>query len=70
MATKDDNNKGPVLDLIGGTKKKKAAPAAAPAAASAADDEQTIVAIATAAIAAERGDSECAFKVISVTKIQ
>jgi hypothetical protein len=46
------------------------APAAAPAAASAADDEQTIVAIATAAIAAERGDSECAFKVISVTKIQ
>ena len=31
MATKDDNNKGPVLDLIGGTKKKKAAPAAAPA---------------------------------------
>ena len=31
MATKDDNNKGPVLDLIGGTKKKKTAPAAAPA---------------------------------------
>ena len=31
MATKDNNNKGPVLDLIGGTKKKKAAPAAAPA---------------------------------------
>ena len=31
MAIKDDNNKGPVLDLIGGTKKKKAAPAAAPA---------------------------------------
>lgn len=51
------------------------APAAAPAApvapvAPAADDEQLIVAIATAAIAAERGESECAFKVISITKLQ
>lgn len=50
----------------------KAAPAPAPAApvAPAADDEQLIVAIATAAIAAERGESECAFKVISITKLQ
>jgi sodium pump decarboxylase gamma subunit len=58
------------LFATSGQKKAAPAPAAAPAAASAADDEQTIVAIATAAIAAERGDSECAFKVISVTKIQ
>ena len=48
----------------------KAAPAATAAPAPAADDEQTIVAIATAAIAAERGESQCAFKVISITKLQ
>lgn len=48
----------------------KAAPAAAAAPAPAADDEQTIVAVATAAIAAERGESQCAFKVISITKLQ
>lgn len=49
----------------------KAAPAAPVApAAPAADDEQTIVAVATAAIAAERGESQCAFKVISITKLQ
>lgn len=64
------------LFATAGTKKPaeapKAAPAPAPAApvAPAADDEQLIVAIATAAIAAERGESECAFKVISVTKLQ
>lgn len=43
------------------------APRTAPAAASA--DEATVVAIATAAIAASRGASACAFKVISITKI-
>lgn len=50
----------------------KAAPAPAPAApvAPATDDEQLIVAIATAAIAAERSESACAFKVLSITKLQ
>ena len=50
----------------------KAAPAPATAApvAPATDDEQLIVAIATAAIAAERGESACAFKVLSITKLQ
>lgn len=33
------------------------------------DDEETIVAVATAAIAASRGESECAFRVISVRKL-
>ena len=53
-------------------KKDVAAPvASAPAApAQGASDEATIVAVATAAIAASRGSSNCAFKVISVTKIQ
>lgn len=65
--------------------KSKAAPAAAPAAAATApsaaapapaasavsgSEEETIVAIATAAIAASRGAGDCAFRVISVTKIQ
>jgi len=46
-------------------------PAAQPASSGAsAEDEATIVAIATSAIAASRGASACAFKVISVTKIQ
>lgn len=63
------------LVATSGAKKPAKAPAAAPvasapAAASASDDEATVVAIATAAIAASRGASECAFKVISVTKIQ
>ena len=50
----------------------KAAPAAkaSPAPGSSGSEEETIVAIATAAIAASRGATECAFKVISVTKIQ
>lgn len=34
-----------------------------------ASDEEKIVAIATAAIAAARGESECAFNVISIKKI-
>ena len=34
------------------------------------DSEEVIVALASAAIAAYRGKSDCAFKVISVTKIQ
>ena len=33
------------------------------------NEEETIVAIATAAIAASRGESDCAFRVISVTKL-
>lgn len=65
------------LFATAGSKKPEAAPKAAPAAPAApvapapvADDEQTIVAVATAAIAAERGESNCAFKVISITKLQ
>ncbi len=52
------------------------APASAPApvssatvSAAPASEEATIVAIATAAIAASRGESECAFKVLSIKKI-
>ena len=49
----------------------KAAPAApVKAAASGEADEETVVAVATAAIAAARGQSDCAFKVVSITKIQ
>ncbi len=65
-----------VFKLVATTsgKKSSAAPVAkaAPAVttASASDDEATVVAIATAAIAAARGSSNCAFKVISITKIQ
>lgn len=33
-------------------------------------DEETAVAVATAAIAAARGEEKCAFNVISITKIQ
>ncbi len=66
------------LFATAGAKKPAEAPKAASAApaapaapvAPAADDEQTIVAVATAAIAAERGESQCAFKVISITKLQ
>ena len=61
------------LFATSGAKKPVEAPKAAPAAAPAApvaNDEQLIAAIATAAIAAERGESECAFKVISITKLQ
>lgn len=46
------------------------APASAPVAAPAATgNEEEIVAVATAAIAAARGESECAFNVISITQI-
>lgn len=43
--------------------------ASAPVAAASASEEEKIVAIATAAIAASRGESECAFNVISIKKI-
>ena len=33
-------------------------------------DEETVVVVATAAIAAARGEEKCAFNVISITKIQ
>ena len=73
-----------IFKLVAVSKSKKAAPAvpapaaAAPVAAApkaaapsaSGSEEETIVAIATAAIAASRGASDCAFKVISVTKIQ
>lgn len=59
------------------SKKKASASTAAPAvnsqsqtAASSADSEEELVAVATAAIAAYRGESDCAFNVISITKIQ
>lgn len=63
------------LVALAGTKKEVSASQAAPAApvASASTgnaDEETVVAVATAAIAASRGASSCAFKVISITKIQ
>ena len=47
------------------------APAPAPAApvAAPASEEEAVVAIATSAIAAYRGESECAFKVLSIKKI-
>ena len=49
--------------------KKTAAPVSAPVAASTESDEETVVAVATAAIAASRNESDAAFKVISITKI-
>lgn len=71
-----------VFQLIFGRKSKKAeekpvektvsapAPAAAPVAApAAANQEEELVAVATAAIAAARGESDCAFNVISITQI-
>lgn len=46
------------------------APVSAPVAASAAtNNEEEVVAVATAAIAAARGESECAFNVVSITQI-
>ncbi len=53
-------------------KKKSPAPAVQPAAAAtpaAEDDEELTVAVATAAIAAARNDSDAAFKVVSIRKI-
>ncbi len=62
------------LFATAGSKKPAQAPKAAPAApvapVASTEDEQTIVAVATAAIAAERGESACAFNVISITKLQ
>lgn len=46
------------------------AAAAAPKPASSGLDEEKLVAVATAAIAAMRGEEKCAFKVISITKIK
>ncbi len=45
------------------------APAFAPVTVSPSNEEEKIVAIATAAIAAARGESECSFNVISIKKI-
>ena len=61
--------------IIAETKKEVAQPSApvAPVAtavpAAGANEEEAIVAIATAAIAAYRGESDCAFNVISIKKI-
>lgn len=54
------------------SQKKKAQPAvqpAAPAANTGVDDEELTVAIATAAIAAARNDSDAAFRIVSIRKI-
>ncbi len=54
------------------SQKKKAQPVvqpAAPAANTGADDEELTVAIATAAIAAARNDSDAAFRIVSIKKI-
>lgn len=62
-----------IFKLVAVSKKPaKPEPAVKPAApaAKAEDDEETVVAIATAAIAASRGESDCGFKVLSITKIQ
>lgn len=67
-----------VSKIVGGESAPKAAPAkqtpvsAAPAQAQTADttDESELVAVCTAAIAASRGESDCAFNVISITEIK
>lgn len=51
------------------SKKKEEVKEAAPVAAASEQDESEVVAIATAAIAAIRGEEKCAFKVISIQKI-
>jgi len=60
-----------------GSKKKAKTPSAEPAVAATKSEptattggEEEIVAVATAAIAASRGESDCAFNVISINKIQ
>lgn len=58
----DKNTAEPVVPVV-------AAPVAAPVASVPDSEEQQIVAIATAAIAAYRGESECNFNVISIKKI-
>ncbi len=47
----------------------KSTPIAAPVSSQPASEEELVVAIATAAIAAQRGESECNFNVISIKKI-
>ena len=49
---------------------RETAPAPVQKPVSGALDEETVVAVATAAIAAARGEAKCAFNVISITKIQ
>ena len=49
---------------------RETAPAPVQKPVSGALDEETVVAVATAAIAAARGEEKCAFNVISNTKIQ
>ena len=53
------------------SKKEEPKTVSAPVVASASEaDESEIVAVATAAIAASRGESNCAFKVVSIQKIE
>lgn len=62
-----------VSKIVGGESapKQTAAPAPAQAAAPVAtNDETELVAVCTAAIAAARGESDCAFNIISITEIQ
>jgi hypothetical protein len=64
-----------LVSVIASKKKKTAASVTTnavdtQASASADDSEEAVVAVATAAIAAARGESDCAFNVISITKIQ
>ena len=49
---------------------RETAPAPVQKPVSGALDEDTVVAVATAALAAARGEEKCAFNVISITKIQ
>ena len=49
---------------------RETAPAPVQKPVSGALDEETVVAVATAAIAAARGEEKCAFNVITITKIQ
>lgn len=62
-----------LMAKIFGSVSKKAEPKAAPApvvVSSSEADESEVVAVATAAIAASRGESNCAFKVVSIQKIE
>ena len=59
-----------LFSVFGSKKKATATPAPKAAEAPAGDSEEELVAVATAAIAAYRGESDCAFKVISINKIQ
>lgn len=62
-----------LMAKVFGSVSKKEAPKAAPApvvAATSEANESEVVAVATAAIAASRGESNCAFKVVSIQKIE